>query len=75
MIGEGGDRARPAGFFSPVAVDHPDLSQEVIGECRSVLSTGARGFLERKFEEMVCAEVDARLPSSSAKTPDRYALE
>lgn len=59
MTGESEGRTFPAAYFSPVALDHPDVTSEIVGDRRRILSRGARVFLERQFETMVVTTLDS----------------
>ena len=64
VAGESEGLTFPAAYFSPAALDHPDLSSELVRDRRSVLSSGARVFLERQFETMVVTTLDMNGPST-----------
>ena len=66
VVGESEGRTFPPGYFSPIALDPPDISSEIIGDRRRILSQGARVYLEKQFENLVVTTLDANSSSVSA---------
>jgi hypothetical protein len=59
MTGESEGRTFPAAYFSPVALDHPEVTSEIVGDRRRILSRGARVYLERQFETVLVTTLDS----------------